>query len=80
MTTTSEQDHLEFVRERLRAMPTEELNRVAAQAGVTPRTLYYLIQEKFEGARYKTVKELHRVITESDKAKSRRRKKPEAVK
>lgn len=80
MAAAAEQDYLEFVRERLRAMSRADLNRVAAAAGVTPRTLYYLIAEKFEGARYMTVMKIHRVITEADKAKSRRRKKAEAVK
>jgi DNA-binding phage protein len=80
MSAATEQDHLEFVRERLRTMSRSDLERVAAQAGITSRTLYYMIEEKFDGARYRTVMNVHRVITEADKAKSRRKKKAEAVK
>lgn len=70
MATATEPDYLEYVRQRLQAMDASEIPRLAVDAGITQRAIYYLINGQ-QDARYSTVKKLRLALLASDKAKAK---------
>lgn len=63
-TDTLEQDPLDYVRQRLQAMNTEQQTRLALDTKITPRTIYNVIKGERD-AKHSTVMKLYKALKDA---------------